>query len=203
MQLSHKGREYQLMDMSLDHLPQLLAIEQQSHSHPWSEANFISSISSSHHCLVLIEQTALSEQTDLSDKTALSEQTALSQKTALSEKIALSQKAPLSDLKIAAYIITSTAADEAELLNITVAPQFRRCGLASLLLEHAETSFDTTIQNFFLEVRQSNANAIALYDTLGFNEVGCRPNYYPANGSPVNHQAGREDALIMAKTLGF
>lgn len=186
MQLSHKGREYQLQEMSLDHLPQLLTIEQQSHSHPWSEANFISSINSSHHCLVLIEQTAVGEQTALSSKTALSDL-----KTALSEPT------------IAAYIITSTAADEAELLNITVAPQCRRCGLASLLLEHAETSFDARIHNFFLEVRQSNANAIALYDTLGFNEVGCRPNYYPANDRLFNNKAGREDALIMAKTLGF
>jgi len=190
MQLSHKGREYQLQEMSLDHLPQLLTIEQQSHSHPWSEANFISSINSSHHCLVLIEQKN-------SGETALSDKTALSQKTALSEQTALS------DLTIAAYIITSTAADEAELLNITVAPQCRRCGLASLLLEHAETNFDATIHNFFLEVRQSNTNAIALYDTLGFNEVGCRPNYYPANDRLFNNKAGREDALIMAKTLSF
>ena len=98
--------------------------------------------------------------------------------------------------QIVAYAITSTAADEAELLNITVSPQQQRQGLGRLLLEHISETFNASIHTLFLEVRASNQPAIALYDALYFNEVGLRPNYYPSkNGS-------REDAIIMAKPLG-
>lgn len=46
----------------------------------------------------------------------------------------------------------------------------------------------------FLEVRESNSVARALYERQGFTEIGQRRGYYPA-------QAGREDAIIYAKTL--
>jgi ribosomal-protein-alanine N-acetyltransferase len=47
----------------------------------------------------------------------------------------------------------------------------------------------------WLEVRASNTAAIALYESLGFNEATIRRNYYPA-------KEGREDAIIMALPLG-
>jgi ribosomal-protein-alanine N-acetyltransferase len=48
----------------------------------------------------------------------------------------------------------------------------------------------------FLEVRPSNPKAIKLYRSLGFNEIGMRPGYYPAaNGK-------REDAIVMARIIG-
>ena len=50
------------------------------------------------------------------------------------------------------------------------------------------------VRSVFLEVRASNAAAIALYDTTGFNEIGRRRNYYPI-------AVGREDAIVMAKEL--
>ena len=49
-------------------------------------------------------------------------------------------------------------------------------------------------ERIFLEVRPSNAHAIRIYDRLGFNEIGKRPNYYPA-------KRGREDAVVMAMEL--
>jgi ribosomal-protein-alanine N-acetyltransferase len=98
---------------------------------------------------------------------------------------------------IVAYAVVSTAADEAELLNITVSTNEQRQGLGHLLLQYLSDSFDETIVSFFLEVRRSNDNAIALYDAHYFNEVGVRANYYPSNGGV------REDALIMAKSLSF
>ena len=49
-------------------------------------------------------------------------------------------------------------------------------------------------QTMFLEVRPSNLIAYKLYETLGFNEVGIRENYYPAF-------TGREDALVLAIEL--
>ena len=98
---------------------------------------------------------------------------------------------------IVAYAVISTAADEAELLNITVSPYSQRQGLGHLLLQYLSDSFDKTIASFFLEVRRSNHQAIALYDAHYFNEVGVRANYYPS------HNDGREDAIIMAKSLSL
>jgi ribosomal-protein-alanine N-acetyltransferase len=45
-----------------------------------------------------------------------------------------------------------------------------------------------------LEVRPSNVAAVALYEKMGFNEIGVRRNYYPAG-------EGREDALLLALSL--
>lgn len=98
------------------------------------------------------------------------------------------------DRNIIAYAITSTILGEAELLNISVMPDMQRQGIAQAFLQALFESFDDSIETFFLEVRASNIPAIALYQSLGFNEVGQRPNYYPANN-------GREDAIIMAKIL--
>ena len=50
------------------------------------------------------------------------------------------------------------------------------------------------LQRIFLEVRPSNPHAIALYESEGFNEIGIRPNYYPA-------VKGREDGIVMAIEL--
>jgi ribosomal-protein-alanine N-acetyltransferase len=97
---------------------------------------------------------------------------------------------------ICAYIVLSTAADEAELLNITVAPDFQKLGLGTQVLLTAIDYLDNSINTLFLEVRESNQAAIALYQSLDFNEVGLRPNYYPA-------KSGREDAIIMAKLLSY
>ena len=96
--------------------------------------------------------------------------------------------------KIVAYCITSTAADEAELLNLTVAAEYRRRGLAQAFLTQVCRHFDDSIQQCFLEVRVSNLAAIALYQSLDFHEIACRPNYYRSGQQ-------REDALIMAKQL--
>ena len=96
------------------------------------------------------------------------------------------------------YVITSTAADEAELLNITIAQPYQNKGLGKHLLSYICRCFDATIQTLFLEVRESNQVAIKLYHSLDFNEVGKRSNYYP---SAKSSQQNREDAIIMAKVL--
>ena len=56
------------------------------------------------------------------------------------------------------------------------------------------TARDRGAQRIFLEVRPSNPQAIALYHSEGFNEIGRRPRYYPA-------VQGREDANVMAMEL--
>jgi ribosomal-protein-alanine N-acetyltransferase len=89
--------------------------------------------------------------------------------------------------RLVAYLVCSRYADVWHLMNIAVAPERRREGIASTLLEHLfrETAPDARIT---LEVRTSNAAAIAMYERFGFRSAGHRRRYYHDNG---------EDALIM------
>ncbi len=95
---------------------------------------------------------------------------------------------------ILAYSVMSAAAGEAHLLNLGVHPQHQGKGLGRFVLrqviEHAGEKADT----LFLEVRASNRVARRLYESEGFNEIGQRFNYYPAD-------KGREDALVFARPL--
>ncbi len=89
------------------------------------------------------------------------------------------------------------AVGEAHILNVCVHPDVCGRGLGKMLMNKAlEGAQGQDIQTVYLEVRASNAVAISLYDSLGFNEVGLRNNYYPAD-------KGHEDAVIMAYCLGF
>ena len=96
---------------------------------------------------------------------------------------------------VVGYGVLSIAAGEAHVLNVCVAPH--ECGRGHgrrLMRRLIDLARWHQAQRIFLEVRPSNANAIALYHDLGFNEIGRRPNYYPAKN-------GREDALVMAMEL--
>ena len=96
---------------------------------------------------------------------------------------------------VAGYGVMSLVVGEAHLLNICVAPEWQRQGHGRFLLEHfMELARERGASQMFLEVRLSNAPAIKLYRSRGFNEVGMRKNYYPG-------EQGREDALILAKEL--
>ena len=86
-----------------------------------------------------------------------------------------------------------TAADEAELLNLAVAPEHRRDGFGRALLVAAEGYARAVgVKQIFLEVRTSNAGARAFYAVHGFSGAGLRQNYYR---DPV------EDALVLSKVL--
>ncbi len=98
--------------------------------------------------------------------------------------------------EMAAFAITQVVLDEATLFNIAVSPAFQRRGLGRALLEHLISELEQKqILTLWLEVRASNVAAIALYESLGFNEATIRRNYYPTAN-------GREDAIIMALPLG-
>ncbi|MBN3063472.1 ribosomal protein S18-alanine N-acetyltransferase [Pectobacterium aquaticum] len=100
------------------------------------------------------------------------------------------------DGQLAAYAITQVVLDEATLFNIAVHPDHQRQGLGRQLLEHLIDEMERRgILTLWLEVRESNARAIALYESLGFNEVSVRRDYYPT-------AQGREDAILMALPLG-
>ena len=96
--------------------------------------------------------------------------------------------------QVLAYAIVACNAGDAELLNIAVDPDSQRQGIARALLETLIDRVASRAENLFLEVRVSNLKAIDFYNSLGFVEVGCRRNYYPS-------EAGREDALLMARVL--
>lgn len=96
---------------------------------------------------------------------------------------------------IAGYAILSAAAGEAHLLNLCIAPERQSAGLGTRLLSGMlAVARGLRVQRVFLEVRPSNAPALALYDRAGFNEIGRRPGYYPAH-------RGREDAIVLALEL--
>ncbi|NKI72918.1 ribosomal-protein-alanine N-acetyltransferase [Dickeya sp. CFBP 2040] len=100
------------------------------------------------------------------------------------------------DQQLVAYAITQVVLDEATLFNIAVAPAHQRHGYGRQLLEHLIAELERRdILTLWLEVRASNARAIALYQRLGFNDVSIRADYYPT-------ASGREDAIIMALPLG-
>lgn len=90
------------------------------------------------------------------------------------------------------YGVVQIILDEGHLLNITVAPALHGKGLGRELLLHLMAFARQRTDTLFLEVRPSNIRAIALYQRVGFNEIGLRRNYYPARNG------GREDALLMA-----
>ena len=89
------------------------------------------------------------------------------------------------------YVGSQTVLDEADIMNVAVAPEHRRQGVARLLLERLEQALRSrNVHSLTLEVRASNEPAKALYASLGYVPVGRRPNYY---------FKPREDALILRK----
>lgn len=99
------------------------------------------------------------------------------------------------DGQLVGFIVAMHAVDETHLLAIAVAPERQRCGLANRLLEAVCADARAAgMMRMLLEVRPSNTIALAFYRRAGFAEIGRRRGYYPAH-------EGREDAIVMAKTL--
>ena len=95
---------------------------------------------------------------------------------------------------VAGYIGSQTVLGEADMMNVAVSPAYRRQGIGRTLVfalcEALKTQMQATVLT--LEVRASNAAAIALYEDLGFTQIGLRKNYY---------QHPKEDARILRKDL--
>ena len=99
--------------------------------------------------------------------------------------------------KIVAYAVMSVAVGEAHLLTIVVPKDEQGKGYGKKMLnEMIQHAVNDKASTMYLEVRTSNKTAIQLYHERGFNELGIRNNYYPAEN-------GREDALILALDLSF
>lgn len=92
---------------------------------------------------------------------------------------------------VAGYVGSQSVLDEADMMNLAVAPDYRRQGIAKNLIRNLIGMLKANgVVRLFLEVRVSNQSAIRLYEKLGFSEVGRRPGYYT---NP------KEDALILRK----
>ena len=91
------------------------------------------------------------------------------------------------------YVIAQDAADEGEILNLAVTRSRQRDGIGRALVERVLTTLaGRGVERVFLEVREGNAAARALYAALGFEEVGRRSRYYRR---PV------EDAIVLRAAI--
>jgi ribosomal-protein-alanine N-acetyltransferase len=94
--------------------------------------------------------------------------------------------------RVVGYGIMSVAIGESHILNLCVDPAFQGQRLGRwIMLRMLDLAAQLGADTAFLEVRPSNRAALALYRSLGFNEIGVRRGYYPA-------VRGREDALVLA-----
>ena len=141
--------------MNESDLAQVLVIERNAYSHPWTEGNFKDSLIGSDEIWLL----------ELEGE-------------------------------IVGHGVISVAVGEAHLLNICVARQHHRKGLGKAILEFLiERVRLLEASVMFLEVRQSNTSAIALYRAEGYQQIGLRKNYYP-----LGHE--RENAIVMSLAIG-
>jgi ribosomal-protein-alanine N-acetyltransferase len=91
------------------------------------------------------------------------------------------------------YLVARTAGDEAEVLDVAVAPAARGRGIGRRLLAEALRGLrERGARRAYLEVRESNTAALRLYESLGFRPVGRRRGYY---------RQPAEDALVLARDV--
>ncbi len=95
--------------------------------------------------------------------------------------------------RIAAFLIYWLVHDEVHILNVSVAPESRRKGIARMLMAEVEKrAHAASAALLTLEVRRSNQAALDLYKEFDYRAVGVRPKYYADEG---------EDAIVMVKEL--
>ena len=95
--------------------------------------------------------------------------------------------------RLIGFLIFWLVHDEVHILNVAVAPEHRRKGVARALMSETERrAFNANASLMTLEVRRSNQAALDLYREFDYRAVGVRPNYYVDEG---------EDAIVMVKEL--
>ena len=172
------GAELSFMPMQPADLDSVLAIESVSHIHPWTKGNFSDSLAAGHWAYCIRPASTPSNNRDKFEDST--------QGTYLDPQV------------LWAYCILYPAVDELHLLNITVSPKVRKLGLGARMMAAIEgVAAQQNMPRIILEVRPSNMPAVTLYQKLGYEEIGVRKNYYPANPDTGK----REDAIVMAKSI--
>ena len=167
--MSESEAELSFMPMQEADLDAILAIESISHIHPWTRGNFVDSLAAGHWAYCIRPQ--------------------------LDQAI---QGSYLDPEILWAYCILFPAVDELHLLNITVSPKLRQLGLGSRIMTAIEgVAAQQNFPRMLLEVRPSNTAAVSLYNKLGYEQIGLRKGYYPAD----LQTGSREDALVLAKSV--
>ena len=96
------------------------------------------------------------------------------------------------DGQLIGYALLASVLEDADVANVAVAPSYRKKGFGKTLLKALlDRAKEKGVLRVFLEVRVSNAPAIALYKSFGFESVNVRKRYYPDG----------EDAFLMALAL--
>ena len=96
---------------------------------------------------------------------------------------------------VVAHAVISIAAGESHILNLSVTENHQGKGIGKHFIQFLlNIARNKRAQIMMLEVRPSNARAINCYYSAGFNEIGCRKDYYPAPN-------GKEDALLFARHI--
>ncbi len=94
--------------------------------------------------------------------------------------------------RVVGYLMFNLVMEQSELLRITVDEDFRRRGVAGELMKRYIDELKGTADSSLLEVRESNAPAIALYETCGYKKIATRKGYYSEPS---------EDAIVMSLEL--
>ena len=161
--------ELSFLPMQAADLDEVLKIESVSHIHPWTRGNFSDSLAAGHWAYCIRPQVDQAVKGSYLDPAILW-----------------------------AYCILFPAVDELHLLNITVVPHLRKLGLGQRMMAAIEgVAVQQKMPRIILEVRPTNTAALALYQKLGYEQIGVRKNYYPAS----LETGAREDALVMAKSI--
>jgi len=166
--MGHADRRVAFVPMTESDLDAVSELEKRAYAHPWSRRHFQDSLAAGHPVVLL-----------------------------LADPLPGEAILPGSNARVLlGYMVAMRGVDEVHLLNITVSPDHRRQGWARFLLDALVLwSRGQGAQCLWLEVRQSNTPARALYEAYGFNQVGVRKGYYPEG------QREREDAVVMSLLL--
>lgn len=145
-------------------LEAILGIERDSFADPWSRASFESSMASNRMRFLVAEGGAGGGRNGAAGEVA-----------------------------ILGFVVTLLLVEEAEIANLAVAPVARRRGIGGLLLDEVVAGATRAgVRSLYLEVRESNSAARALYESRRFLPVGRRRGYY---------QRPPEDALLLRRDL--
>lgn len=170
----HAQRKIDLVPLHPDWLERVAEVEKTAYAHPWTLRHFRSSLDAGHptHALVMAPDPAL-------------------------DPAAWAHAPTLPDGRwLLGYLVAMPGVGEVHLLNITTVPAHRRQGWGRLMLQVLiDWSRRQGAEALWLEVRAGNQPARALYDALGFRQVGVRKGYYPDAGPQ------REDAIVMVLPL--
>ncbi len=140
------------MPMQPSDMRAVMSLEAMSHSHPWTQGQFLDSLTAGHWAYCIRPEMAANA--------------------------ALAPNLP----GLWGYCILYPAVDELHLLNITIDPALRRNGIGSRVMQAIEgIAMRQKMSRIILEVRPSNIPAVKLYERMGYSIIGVRRAYYPAD----------------------